>query len=177
MVLGLIVDIITFPGVVAHEYAHALACKAVGIQVHKIEYFNIDPTGPRGYVIHAEPTKLLQGFVISFFPLIFSLGVCFGLGVALGFALHGGWGKPFSNLVAWLGISTGMHSAPSQKDAENFAELANKLNSNILVKAVAYPLITICGIWEILSAFWLDYFLGILVFYLAVNLMGAQLTF
>ena len=55
IVPGLIISILTFPGVIVHELAHQICCKICGVAVYQVKYFQFQ--NPCGYVIHENVTN------------------------------------------------------------------------------------------------------------------------
>ncbi len=50
-------SIVTFPGVIVHEFGHALFCFITRVRVLEICWFRLGD--PLGYVIHEKPKFLL----------------------------------------------------------------------------------------------------------------------
>lgn len=69
MIPGWFVALLTFPGVILHEWAHKSFCDYFRIPVFEVCYFRF---GQResGYVKHGEPKSFSQAFWISTAPLI-----------------------------------------------------------------------------------------------------------
>ena len=55
-------NLLTSPGVIVHELSHALFCVFARVRIHSIKLFQFRETA--GYVVHDEPRKFLQGFLI-----------------------------------------------------------------------------------------------------------------
>jgi len=53
---GWLIALVTFPGVILHEYVHKRVAMAVGLQVYKVVYFRIG--NPAGYVYCTNPLIL-----------------------------------------------------------------------------------------------------------------------
>lgn len=56
-----------FPGIVAHELAHYVACLIVGLPVSRVQLFGSDP-----HVEHAAPADL-RSIIVAFAPLAFNI--------------------------------------------------------------------------------------------------------
>lgn len=104
------------PGVVVHEYSHAVACLLVGARIKEVRLF--EASG--GRVVHEEP-KLAFGLgLISIAPIFGAAGVAYGLAALLvpGFV---GFGDlevaSWQFLVfAYIGGSVVAAMAPSKQD-------------------------------------------------------------
>ena len=57
---GQLISLLTFPGVIVHEWAHKLYCNWTGVLVHKVVYFQF--ANPAGYVLHSEPKNIARFF-------------------------------------------------------------------------------------------------------------------
>ncbi|MEM1483532.1 DUF3267 domain-containing protein [Oscillospiraceae bacterium PP1C4] len=176
---GILISIITFPGVIVHELAHQLFCRIMRVPVYEVKYFQF--ANPCGYVIHEGTEKPLTNFMISTGPFLINTllgaGILFPVAIEiLEFQVY----KPFINgeianagtlirvpvlLVAWLGISILMHSFPSTGDADAMVSsiLKNK-NVNIFVKILVTPVIGLIYLGAVGSILWLD-----LVYALAIG--------
>ncbi len=65
---GQLISIITFPGVIVHEYAHQLFCKITKTVVLDVCYFRVG--NPAGYVVHENPRKLSSHLLIDIGPFL-----------------------------------------------------------------------------------------------------------
>lgn len=63
LIPGWLISLLTFPGVIIHEWAHKKFCEWLGILVHKVVYFRFG--NPAGYVLHEPPKTYKQTFWIS----------------------------------------------------------------------------------------------------------------
>lgn len=72
---GIIISIITFPGVIVHELAHQLFCRWFKIPVFEVCYFRFE--NPIGYVIHEPAKKGYQTILISIGPFIINTILAF----------------------------------------------------------------------------------------------------
>ncbi|KKP59249.1 MAG: hypothetical protein UR53_C0004G0002 [Candidatus Magasanikbacteria bacterium GW2011_GWC2_34_16] len=144
-------ELVTAPGVVVHELAHALFCLFAGVRVHKIKLFGFGQTA--GYVVHDEPQKFYQGFLISIGPLLINSLLalfCFSQ-----FVLPYNRWQPF--VFLWLGIAIGLHAIPSDQDAKALFNLANhRVKRNPLI-ILAYPLILILYLLYLLKHWHIDF--------------------
>lgn len=104
------------PGVVVHEYSHALACVLVGARIREIRLF--DARG--GRVVHEEPRLAIGQGVISTAPVFGAAAVAYGLAVLL---VPGFVGLGQLEIASWqflvfayLGGSVVAAMAPSRQD-------------------------------------------------------------
>lgn len=169
---GIVISIVTFPGVAVHELAHQICCRICRIPVYEVKYFQV--SNPCGYVVH-EPTSnpwknLLTGLgpffvntvlgMIITFPAYYSL---WGAGKYMYGYSSGNTAMFFINLLLyWLGLSILMHAFPSTGDAKTLVQSVMKNKDvNIFAKIVTAPFIGLIYLGAIGSAFWLDLLYGI----------------
>jgi len=165
-----IFSLISFPGVVFHEFGHEIFCRISKVRVVKVCYFQFK--NPPGYVIHNEPSKYYQAFFISVGPFI--SGIIFSV---IFFLLS----KYFSNsnqllelLFIWLGGSIAMNCFPSTQDAKVLFKETNKhILRNPLV-IIGYPFVLIIFIFGLIQVFWINliyaFFLYLLSSFIYLNL-------
>jgi|SRR3989344_1527856 len=157
LVSGQVIGLLTFPGIIVHEFGHKIFCDISGIRVREVNYFSLEG----GHVIHDLPRTYSQAFFITIGPLIVNSLVAFVIFWSTNFIESSLLGLiPF-----WLGISIGMHAFPSDHDADNLWEYSKvSWKSNVLA-IVGFPLTLLIKIANLLSFFWFDliFALGILV--------------
>ena len=134
-----------FPGIVFHEFSREIFCCISKVKVVKVCYFQFKNLP--GYVMHEEPRKYHQAFLISIGPSI--LGILFSVTF---FILS----KHFSNnsqslelLFIWLGVSIAINCFPNIKDLKVLHEKAD----NTLV-SIGNLILTIIFIFNLLQNFW-----------------------
>lgn len=153
-------DLITAPGVAMHELGHAFFCLTAGVRVHKIKLFQFGQTA--GYVLHDEPAKFYQGFLISIGPLIAN-----SLFALFAFAKF-----KFSTIDwhpwVWLyfGVAIGLHAIPSDGDAQALLSLANRRVFRNPLVIIGYPFVLLLYIFYWLKRFHLDWIYVIALFWL-----------
>lgn len=163
MIPGFIISILTFPGVIVHEFAHMLFCKLRGVAVLDFCFFRIG--NPTGYVVHEETKDFTTTFLVSVGPFIINsllcMIICFP--VLIPFRIFG-VEEPFSYIPLWLGISIGMHAFPSTGDAYTLFQQAKKSASTLHPLAIiSFPLVIIIYIANALRFFWFDYIYGVAI--------------
>lgn len=157
---GFLIALVTFPGVIAHEYAHERACRKRGLVVLDVCYFQL--RSPNGYVRHEEPRAYADAFWISVAPFTFNtlgaiglaaaaVGVMAGLKVA---GLAGFWVVP--TLVGWVAVSLAWHAIPSRHDARNVWRHAKREWRSSVFAALGFPVVVVLYICNLLSFVWFD---------------------
>ena len=161
MIPGILVSIVTFPGVIVHEAAHLLFCKWRKVPVLDACFFRVG--NPVGYVMHAETDNFTTSFLISIgsFNINSLLCVIICLPAYAPMRVFG-VEHPLSYALMWLGVSIGMHAFPSMQDASNLWEAAKKeaRNGNLLA-IISFPLVVVIYIANLGTFFWLDYMYGL----------------
>jgi hypothetical protein len=160
---GILVLVLTFPGVIFHELGHQLFCKFTGVRVVKVRYFRLG--NPAGYVVHETPTTFKQSFLIAMGPLISSSLVAVYF-YTLGFS---GWST--SNFVfIWLGFSVAMHSFPSTQDATNLWKENNRhLRKKNFMALVGYPFALVIFVANLLRIVWFDLLYAVFLMMLVLD--------
>lgn len=149
---GSIISLLTFPGVVAHEWAHKKFCDWFGVPVRKVVYFRLGD--PAGYVVHDEPVYYKQILGISIGPLIINTA----LAVLLGFiAARTALDARTYGILVWLAFSIGMHAFPSDHDVKHVSTASKAaLKRGLILHALAFPLVWLIRIANALRVFWFD---------------------
>lgn len=174
--------LLTFIGVVVHEYAHKHFCDYYRIPVKETCYFQLD--SPPGYVIHGRPKRYIPGFMISIAPAFINSAAAIGAGFTAGYLLVD---TPnvllaFTDLsikyqvlvigLFWFGISCGVHLLPSKQDAKEIWSQTRSNWYNPLVLTVI-PVTFIFEVLNRLRLIYIDVVFGILLvvigFYFGVN--------
>ncbi len=166
---GIVISIVTFPGVAVHELAHQICCRICRIPVYEVKYFQME--NPCGYVLH-EPTanpwkNLLTGLGPFFVNTI--LGILITLPAYANVFGYRSVSGTLGTLVTlssfvlyWLGVSILMHAFPSTGDAKSLvASVLKNENVSILAKIVTAPFIGLIYLGAFGSMFWLDLAYGV----------------
>ncbi|WP_132057224.1 metalloprotease family protein [Halorussus amylolyticus] len=175
---GFLISLVTFPGVVVHEFAHKKVCDRYDIPVAEVCYFRVG--NPAGYVLHDEPERFRASLAVSVAPFVLNTALALGLFGALALL----WGKPDGSGLyvdqfgapayglLWLGASVGMHAFPSTGDAETIWNRTKREWRSAPLVLLALPVVAVIYVANLLSFFWLDaiYALGLL--FVAVISMG-----
>lgn len=143
---GWAVALATFPGIIVHEYGHALFCRLLNIRIIEVCYLQFDDMDrPLGYVLHERPTRPWHQILIAAGPFMLNsiLGPVIGaLGVALLAAAEGrGTAQVAGGVVIWAGLSLGMHAFPSRGDAESAWRAVSEPGLVLPMRLLAYPVL------------------------------------
>jgi hypothetical protein len=160
---GEIIAIITFPGIVVHEFAHMLFCKIRKVAVFDACYFRVG--NPAGYVVHESTGNFTTTFLVSMGPFfvntLLCLLICLPAYMPVKFF---NLDHPLSYFLIWLGVSIGMHAIPSNQDATIIFEQAkvNARKGNILA-IVSFPIVGLIYLFNVLRFVWADLIYGIAI--------------
>lgn len=162
LIPGFVMSIVTFPGVIVHEFAHQLFCRLYKVPVFKVVYFQIG--NPAGYVMHEPAMNKWQSIMISIGPFFVNtiLGALIALPAALPVFIFENAGL-IDYLLIYLGVSIAMHAFPSTGDANNIWQLLKEEDTSVPVKIIGYPLVGLIYLGSLGSFFWLDLLYGIAV--------------
>lgn len=156
--LRLLLSYLTFPGIIVHEFAHAWACRRLGIPVERVCYLRLGP--PQGYVLHARPASTARHILVVLAPLFVSSTLA--LAASLGAALLTRSRLPPETrdtttiLALWLSFSAGLHAFPSSGDADALRAEIDSPERGFPTKALLVPILGILRLIQIGSRFWLD---------------------
>lgn len=138
---GEIISLLTFPGIIVHEFSHRFFCDLFNVPVYHISYY-IPFAKTAGGVVHAKTDNLNHNFLIAAGPLIINSLICILLSAS--FACKFFWETGFlatgnSFIIAiramllWIGISIGFSAIPSKTDVKGLMELTKSVTAKILV--------------------------------------------
>jgi len=162
MIPGFIISIITFPGVIAHEFAHKLFCRLTGTKVIEVCYFRFG--NPAGYVVHEPASTVWKHIAIGIGPFAVNTVIGFFIGlVASTNVLHVERLEVVGAFLTWLGVSIAMHSFPSTGDAKGIWRAVWQKGSPVTARLVGTPLVVIIFLGAIGSVFWLDLVYGVTI--------------
>lgn len=173
--LGLLIPILTFPGVIVHEYAHYKMCHWRDVSVHDVVFFQFG--NPAGYVAHGEPDRYADALAISGAPFVINSALAIGLfGVTFGTRMvagePGGITGIVSPLTIWLGVSVGMHAIPSSADASSLWELAKTHWRDSVLGLLGFPIAALIYLANLLNFLWFDLIYAALLLFLTAGVMG-----
>ena len=152
-VSGWLISLLTFPGVVIHEWAHKKFCDWMGVPVHKVVYFRFG--NPAGYVLHEQPHQYKQIFWVSVGPLIINSSVALILSYLASQTIYE---SSFYYLLLWLALSAGMHSFPSDHDMQHIASASKDAlkDGGSFLHYFAFPFVWLIWVANKVRFFWFD---------------------
>jgi len=159
---GWLIALITFPGIILHEWAHKFFCDRTNVPVYKTCYFRLG--NPAGYVIHGPVDNYGKAFLISTAPFLVNTTIAvilFFIAVIIPLGL-------IAYILYWLGLSIAMHSFPSSQDADNLWDYSKKSWRRNPLVPLSFPVVGLIKLARLLSAIWFD-----LVYAIALLLLVA----
>lgn len=174
---GIVIAILTFPGVIVHEAAHMLFCKLRRVPIFDVKFFQFD-MNVAGYVLHAEPDDFTSSFLISIGPFILNsllcIVICFP--AYLPIFLFNDYNF-ISLFLIWLGVSMGMNAFPSNQDAKIIWERSKKEVGKMNILAIiSFPLVILIYIANILKFIWFDAIYGVFIGIVLPSIIFKNLT-
>jgi hypothetical protein len=168
---GWLIALVTFPGIILHEWAHKFICNRTGVPVYKTCYFRLG--NPSGYVLHEQVNNFGKTFLIATAPFLINTAIAIvsfliAVIIPLGLATY---------ILCWLGIAVAMHSFPSGQDAENlwtFSKQAWRRNPLVLLSFPVIGLIKL-GCW--LRSVWFDLLYAVLLLVIVILLIKGGILF
>lgn len=178
-IVGFLIGLLTFPGVIVHEFAHKKACDWIGVPVVAVAYFRLG--NPPGYVEHGQPDRYRESFAISVAPFFVNTIAAFAL--LLGFAFlqttTDGIAAADARLAAatgvclWLGLSVGIHAFPSTGDANTLWNRSRTEWRASPIVLAGIPIVVLIYLANVLSRFYLDVLYAIGLAVLAFGVVDA----
>lgn len=165
---GIVISVLTFPGVIVHEFGHKYFCDKFNVKVHDVRYFRIG--NPAGYVVHDIPDKFYKTFFIDIGPFIVNTALAGAIFAIIALLVHLAKAESgpivwLAGFLGWIGFSIGMNSFPSHHDAKVlWKESRRHLSQGDAVAIAGFPFALLIWIANILSVIWFDliYALGIM---------------
>jgi hypothetical protein len=161
--LGIVVSILTFPGVIVHETAHLFFCRLFKVPVYQVCFFRVG--NPAGFVIHGPTESFAATFFISLGPFFINTLLCILFCTAAFLPVYElKVFDPLGYFFYWLGISIGMHSFPSDQDATHvWDEAPKRAKRGNLLAIVSLPLTAILVALSYGRVIWADLWYGLAV--------------
>ena len=154
-----LIYILTFPGVIIHEFAHQIFCYFSNVKVHKVCYFRFG--NPAGYVVHEVPNSYIKMLLIDVGPLFVNTLISM---IAFYFVI-----LEFNLILIWLGFSIGAHSFPSSGDADALWKYTKRfIRKNPLI-LFGIPIILLIRVVNELRIFYLDLAYPIFLFFIVAS--------
>ena len=134
---NLLVTVAVGPGILAHEYAHYVACRLAGVEVHTRPVLR--PFDDSAFLQHEPVENFSTDLAIAVAPFLVNSLLAFGT-----FALVGITTGLASGVCLWLGFCFGFTAFPSETDTENLLTTAASLPRYLrpVGYLVAYPVRT-----------------------------------
>lgn len=163
ILIGLLVRIITFPGVILDLAVNIFTAKILVIEIIKINYGSILTGNP---VEINKDSKYYKLFLFAFVPfIILSL-------IAIPFcykAIEFNKGPKFL-FCMWLGISIAAHSFPETDLGKTIWKRTNiDFRNKNYFSIFAYPFVILIFIIRVLHIFWLDILYGFGIMFLITH--------
>lgn len=170
---GTLVALLTFPGVICHEYAHYWACKRRRVRVLDVVFFRLGD--PAGYVEHERIRDHGDAFWVATAPFFVNsiaaiLVILIGASYDAFAPRHVSYGTVLS---LWLGVSLGMHAFPSKVDANTLWRLTRQNWKKSIAAAVSIPIVFMIYVGHYLTYLWFDLIYSILLVAAAVLIYSA----
>ncbi len=176
---GIVISILTFPGVIVHELAHQLFCRWCKVPVYEVKYFQFK--NPNGYVLHEATDDPMKNFLTAMGPFIMNtlLGMIIVIPASLEILYFESARVAISSLITvvdiillWLGISILMHAFPSTGDAKAlYQSVLKNQDVPIIAKILVAPFIGLIYVGALGSMFWLDLIYAVGITILAPKLL------
>lgn len=162
MILFRLIQFVLAPGIVAHEFAHWLACKLTGTRVHEVCWFRFGD--PAGYVVHDRAASATAGVLIGFAPTLFNAALGAGLAYRGALALLSRT-VPSGTQAALLalGFVVALRAFPSRADAKAMWDAAGSARFGLLKRLMVAPLWLLVQLLSLGSKLWLDAFFAAVV--------------
>lgn len=160
---GEIISIITFPGIIVHEFAHMIFCKIRKVAVFDACYFRVG--NPAGYVSHEATENFTTTFLISMGPFFINTLLCLLICIPAYMPIHFfDVSNPLSIVMMWLGFSIGMHAIPSNHDADNvYGQAKQRIKQGNPLAIISFPLVWLIYLFNALRIIWVDFFYALAI--------------
>jgi len=165
MTARLIFSLLTFPGVIVHEFAHACACRRLGIRVVKVCYLRLG--NPLGYVLHEQPTYAIQHIMVAVAPFFVSTLVALAVSLLASLLVTSPAATEFKDLAvlagAWISFSIALHAFPSSGDGDALWNDVTSPDVSFLAKLLLAPVVGLIRLCQAGAAVWLHALFAVVV--------------
>jgi len=165
MAARMIASLLTFPGVVVHEFAHAWACRRLGIRVVKVCYLRLG--NPLGYVLHEQPTYAIQHIMVAVAPFFVSTLAALAVSLLASLLAASPWAAEFRDLAvlagAWLSFSIALHAFPSNGDGDALWQDVTSPHMSFFAKLLLVPVVGLIRLCQAGAAIWLHALFAVVV--------------
>lgn len=157
MTARLIVSFLTFPGVMLHEFAHAWACRRLGIRVLKVCYLRLG--NPLGYVLHEQPEYAAQHIMVAVAPFFVSTSAALAVSLVSSLLAASPAAAKFRDLAvpvgAWLSFSMALHAFPSSGDGDALWHGVTSPGVSFFAKLLLAPVVGLIRLGQAGAVVWL----------------------
>ncbi|MFA7061679.1 MAG: metalloprotease family protein [Pedobacter sp.] len=172
-VLRHLLSYITFPGVIVHEFAHAWACRRMGIHVHKICYLRLG--NPMGYVLHEQPVFVFQHIMVAVAPFFVSTALALAVSLSACVLARSQVFPEIRDMGAlaavWFSFSLALHAFPSNGDADSLWADVKSPDISLFAKLLLVPVVGLIRLAQMGTCLWLDVLFALLVVALPPTLL------
>jgi hypothetical protein len=138
-----VLSYMTFPGVIIHEFAHAWACRRMGVRVIRVCYLRLG--NPMGYVLHERPASTLQHVAIATAPFFVATFLSLVTSCAAGAFYVSPAADDYHDVIlalsVWLSFSFALHAFPSRGDADALWSEVKSPKVSLAAKLLLIPVV------------------------------------
>ncbi|WCO00711.1 hypothetical protein [Psychroserpens ponticola] len=163
MIIGLLIRMLTFPGVMLDALINKKTCQFLNIELYQVNYFSI--AGEELPVIHEIPKEYSKTFGIAIYPfVIMSM-------IAIAVFYIGNYLFPSIEFIfIWLGISVAAHSFPNTVMGDLLWKSSiSEIKGGNYLAIIGIPLVAIIYLARMLHFFWLDIIYGVILYILIIR--------
>jgi hypothetical protein len=159
------ISYMTFPGVMAHEFAHAWACKRLRLHVHKVCYFRFG--NPLGYVLHEQPVYVSQHIMVAVAPFFVSTTLALLISFLVSCLARAPVYPEARETIAiaglWVSFSFALHAFPSCGDADSLWSDVKSPAFGWPAKLLLVPVVGVIRLTQLGARLWLDVLFALLI--------------
>lgn len=160
MIIGLLIRVLTFPGLILDAFINKITCKYLKIEIFQVNYFTI--TGEEIPVIHEIPKDYSKAFGIAMLPFI-TMSIISMVVFYLGLTFF----PNIEFLFIWLGLSIAAHSFPNTIIGNLlWKKSIIEIKKGKYLSLIGFPIVIVIYIAKILHFFWLDIIYGFFLYFL-----------
>ena len=165
MMFRILLSYLTFPGIIVHEFAHAWACRRLGIRVAKVCYLRFG--NPQGFVLHERPSSALQHIMVAVAPFFVSTLLALAISFATCLLVQSSAPSETCNtvmlLAVWCSFSLALHALPSSGDADALWADVKSPEVGFFAKILLLPVVGVIRLAQQGSRFWLDILFALMI--------------
>jgi hypothetical protein len=169
---------LTFPGIIIHEFAHAWACRSMGIRIIKVCYLRLG--NPLGYVLHERPAYAIQHIMVAVAPFFVSTVIALAVSLAATIFFVSQVLADSQDVIlplsVWVSFSIAVHAFPSSGDADSLWNEVRSPDVGLAAKLVLVPVVGLIRLTGLGSRVWLDLLYAISVVAVPPLIVAAALA-